>query len=171
MLDNQTTAAASLTLPRNKPQWVDNLALHDSLMRAYDADERRKTDLARRLKNRPRATSAPSTRGVRLRVLPPHIRKHDAEPEPLVHDSLMHEYAVLTKRQKSRRVAIRRVEKLILSARPKSHAQAVLLLDFLSRMVAARRRFNRRDIAAAMHTCAVALAQSTVLKPELRIVS
>lgn len=171
MLDNQTTTAACLTLPRNKPQWVDDLALHASLMRAYDADERRKTDIAKRLKTSVRASSTPSNSGLRLRVLAPHIRKHDTAPEPLVHDSLMHEYAVLTKRQKSRRVAMRRVEKQILAARPKSHPQAVLLLDFLSRMVAARRRFNRRDIAAAMHACAVALAQSTVSKPKLRSVS
>lgn len=159
MLDDQTTAAPRIAMPQNKPRWILCLTLHSSLMRAYVTDEKRKADLATRLKSK--IQSIPANSPVRPQILSLHVRNRKGEPEPLVQDSLMQEYAVLTKRQKYRRLAIRRLEKLILAAQPKSHGQAVLLLDFLSGMVATRRRFNRRDVAAVMRRCTETMARLT----------
>lgn len=167
MLDNLTVETGSLYLPTRKPEWLAEMAIHSGLVRAYDVDQQRKAQIVQRLRAPASASPAPSTPETDKLAVLPRRRKQNAEPKPLVHDQLMQEYAVLTRRQKERRMAIRKVEKRILTARPTSYAQAVLLLEFLSRLVATRRRFNKREVAAVMRECAVTLARS-MSKPDMR---
>ena len=167
-----TQSANVVRLPNEDPSWIADIQEHAKLISTYRALRAMKKTVAAKLKACQRPDLPKRDAYKSLASLPHKVRTRMAlryaiektrkkeEATPLASDVLMQEFAYLTKRQKDCRARILELESRVLTAQPSSTREAKRLLNFISKLVAAGRKIDKRYFADALEECAFAIDET-----------